>query len=171
MPKIFLCIPLLALTALPDTAAGQVGHVPVPEVSSTLQQVGGARPRKGGTARSDGGQINAPTPPVAANPPDADGQLNDDELLQLFKGNSSFGFMANDDTGPFREYYAPSGKILGYDEPGAWSIKDNTVCAGYDGKKPWCYIVRRVPGGAYSIEVDGQIEGYLKIVPGNYFEF
>ncbi len=96
--------------------------------------------------------------------------MQDDDLTQIFKGNSSFGFMI-DDSGPFREYYAPNGDIGGYKDTGHWSVKDGALCARYKGKKEWCYAVRPLPDGAYRLEIDGRTEGYIKLVPGNYFEF
>jgi hypothetical protein len=133
-----------------------------PGATNNLRYQAGGRPRVGG-------QPAVPVPRVEA-PADAQGLLSVDEMRTLLKGNSSYGFVVSGEE-PYREYYAPNGKIRGKFKPGRWSIEDGKFCATYPNLKPWCSVVRRLPNGAYAWEVEGTIVGYMKVRSGNPFEF
>ncbi len=155
------CVLFLVISWGPVTAAAHTYYSGLRMTNSLCYLVAGRPPADG--------QSGLPVPSVNA-PVDDQGLLNASEMRTLLSGNSSYGFVINGDE-PYREYYAPNGKIRGKFKPGTWSIEDGKFCASYPNLKPWCSVVRRLPTGAYAWEIEGRIVGYMKVLSGNPFEF
>jgi hypothetical protein len=87
-----------------------------------------------------------------------------DAIRAALAGNTVRGAMVA--SGGFVEYYAPDGTIRAADYSGAWTIKGNRMCFGYDGNPPSCWGVRLSGRQVVWVGTGGD-EGTGTILPGN----
>ena len=91
-----------------------------------------------------------------------------DQIMAAVSGNTIQGNM--DSSGPYAEFYAADGTVLGKDYKAKWSVEGDTMCWVYEGTPKDCWNVD-IEGDQVKWVKDSKAQGSGTVLKGNANDF